>query len=287
MIHPIVVGGTTESYPNDLRTTVPTNTMLHSVTKHLDPAHFAPARWVGYPAKYGDGGAYETSVNQGMWATLLAMLEISGSAGDNDPWYQDNHFWLIGYSQGATVIRRLNEELLKTNSLPVMRRKIAGISGVADPYRPVGVALGFDPGGFGVAGTANWDKGTPMLQIAASRDPICAAPYNSYIRTVADFTGYMSFTKPGDLAKWASEVIRRIQNRGWQNANLDWGQFWLTGMRVAEAVDQLGGYLPKSPLNPGGGRHTCYNIEKMPNSPFTYCERMAQEMNTIARRENL
>ncbi|WNM64943.1 lysin B [Rhodococcus phage Apiary] len=297
MIHVLVLGGTSESYPDDQRTEVPSNTMLYSITRHLDPAHFHPARWVGYPAQYAGSMDYEESVQVAIGNTYQVLGETMAGPG----WAEGDRFWLIGYSQGATVVRRMNELLLGENptaeSIMEYRNAIAGISCVADPYRPEGVALGFDPGGYGVAGKARYDKGTPMLQVAADRDPICAAPYNSFIRTVADFTGYFAMDK-ASLQEWARDLIKRIKSQGWQNANLDWGQFWLFGQRVDNAIDQLGGYLPRSEIrnpipglppiviNPGGGRHTCYNIERMPNSPYTYCERIALEMNHIARRNH-
>ena len=280
MIHHLVLGGTGESYPGDLRTEVPPETMLHHVTKHLDPDHFT-SHWVGYPAEYAGSMDYNESVQLGVVNAYLKMVDIlSGGTWD----HEGDRLWLTGYSQGATIARRFNEALTEADNY---RSFVAGVSCVADPHRPEGVALGFDPGGSGVGGPVKWDPEVPMLQVAASRDPICASAANSYIRTVADFTGFLAFN-PDDLHQWARDTIRRIEAKGWQNANLDWGQFWLTGMRVAEAVDGLRGYLPMIPgLNPGGGRHTCYGVERMPNSPFTYCERLAQEMNTIARREGL
>ncbi|WNM69922.1 lysin B [Rhodococcus phage GuyFagieri] len=291
MIYPIVVGGTDESFPDDRRTEVPSQTMLYSITRYLDAAHFHPARWIGYPAVYAGVMDYEESVYAGIVAVYSVMGEIMSSPAW-DP--AKDGFWLIGYSQGATIVRRLNAELLK-GDLAEYRRFMRGISCVADPYRPEGVALDFDPGGYGVAGTAKWDKGTPMLQVAADRDPICAAPYNSFIRTLADFSGYFAMDQ-ASLQEWARDLIKKIKSKGWQNANLDWGQFWLIGQRVDNAIDQIGGFLPRTEMrnpipglppiviNPGGGRHTCYNHERMPNSQYTYCERIALEMNHIARR---
>jgi hypothetical protein len=104
-------------------------------------------------------------------------------------------------------------------------------------------------------------------------------------------------TDPRELAEWMQSIIVKVQQRGWQNANLDWGQFWLTGQRVNEAVDYAGGYLPRleykttdwTPpivINPGGGRHTCYGTELVPGSHFTYCELLAMALNSIGEQVN-
>lgn len=287
MITPIVMGGTTESYPGDTRTEVPSNTMLHGVTRHLDPTFFNPARWVGYPAQYAGQHSYEESMAIGTEALKTAITEET-TAG--------NHVVLLGYSQSATIVRRLLAECMNgTFGDPVWNAawiKAAGL--IADPVRPKGVALGHDPhpGWYGVAGEEPvWDR-VPLLEMAADGDIIASAPENSLVRSVADFSAFFGFSANG-LHQWVAGLIRTVTSRGWQNANLDWGQFWLVGQRVDQAIEGLRGYLPRSEfrptkwsapivINPRGGRHTCYGVEKMPNSIYTYTERLAVELNRIA-----
>lgn len=275
-ITPIAMGGTSESYPGDTRTEMPAEAMLTSVTKCLDAAHFNPARWVGYPAMYAGDLSYEESMGYGIEA-LANVIAEENAAG--------NLIMLLGYSQSAVIMRRMlamckNGEMGDPDYLAAM---IVGCALVADPVRPVGMAVGHDPGGYGLAGTEPYWDAVPLWEAAADRDPICAAPYNSFLRTAADFTGFFGFTAKA-LNRWMTDAGQKIRNKEWQNANLDWGQFWLIGMRVNQAIDQLGGYLPQSPLNPGGGRHTCYNKELVPGSPFTFCELLAVQMNTRARK---
>lgn len=291
MITPIVMGGTTESYPGDQRTEVPRECLLYSVTRHLDPEYFNTARWVGYPALYAGDLSYEQSLAVGVEAMKAAVTEETAVKG--------NHVILLGYSQSAVVVRRLLAEA-KTGKFgdPTWNAewiKAAGL--VADPVRPKGVALEYDPhpGWYGVAGTEPvWDA-VPLLEMAAHRDPISSVPDNSLIRSLADFSGFFGFNQAA-LDRWVQDMIAKVKSKGWQNANLDWRQFWLVGQRVNEAVDALGGYLPRqevrfsrflppSIVNPGGGRHTCYNIERMPGSQYTYCERLALELNRIAQGE--
>lgn len=288
MIRPIAVGGTGESYPGDARTTMPEPviSMLSFITQKLDPDYYLPGRWVGYPASYGDPMPYETSVEEAL-NNLDPVVQAALTAGEQ--------VVLLGYSQGASVVRRYLSALAagEYGDPDSYYGDILGAACVADPYRPEGVALGYEPGGYGIAGeTGIWEDGF-LLEVAASRDPICAAQYNSLLRTVADLSGFMS-TDIRNLQGWMKAMMKTIQDRGWQNANLDWGQFWLVGQRVNEAIDMAGGYLPRIEyktlpwlppivVNPGGGRHTCYGVERMPGSQYTYCEMLALELNDRAK----
>lgn len=289
MIRPIAVGGTGESYPGDERTEMPAKeiSMLTFITEKLDPDYYLPGRWVGYPASYGDPMPYETSVEEAL-LNLDPIVQAALSA--------DEKVVLLGYSQGASVVRRYLSEIARGefgDPDTYYGGKLLGAACVADPYRPEGVALGHDPGGYGIAGqTQVWEEGY-LLEVAASRDPICAAQDNSLLRTVADLSGFMS-TDIRNLHDWMKAMMKTIQDRGWQNANLDWGQFWLVGQRVNEAIDMAGGYLPRIEyktfpwlppvvINPGGGRHTCYGVERMPGSQYTYCEMLALQLNDAAK----
>jgi len=291
VITPIVMGGTGESYPGDPRTEVPDGVMLSFVTRHLDPKFFNAGRWIGYPAQYAGDLSFEQSMAVGVETLKDVITEETTVKG--------NHVVLLGYSQSAAIMRRLLVECMNgTFGDPVWNAawiKACGL--VADPYRPKFHALEYDPhpGWWGVAGELPvWDR-VPLIEMAAHRDPISSVPDNSLIRSVADFSGFFGFSGVA-IQRWVSETIQTIQKRGWQNANLDWSQFWLVGQRVDEAIDALGGFLPRQEMrvtkygdpiviNPGGGRHTCYHLERMPNSIYTFTERLAVELNRIARRD--
>lgn len=289
MIRPIAVGGTGESFPGDARIEMPEPmiSMLSFITEKLDEEYYLPGRWVGYPASYGDPMPYETSVQEAL-DNLDPVVQAALTA--------EEQVVLLGYSQGASVVRRYLSAIRagEYGDPEGYVGLILGAACVADPYRPEGVVVGYEPGGYGIAGTTPQWEDSFLLEVAAHRDPICAAPYNSLLRTIADLSGFMS-TDIRNLQGWMKAMMKTIQDRGWQNANLDWGQFWLVGQRVNEAIDMAGGYLPRIEyktmpwlppivINPGGGRHTCYGMEKMPNSQYTYCEMLALELNSIANR---
>lgn len=263
--------------------------MLGFVTRELDPAFYNPARWIGYPAQYAGTMDYEASIGA---AIVKAMPIILAQIN------QGNMVVLLGYSQGAVVARRILAQFGQGVYGPAdsFRNKVIGAALVADPVRPPGKNLGnFVAPGSGVAGSEPiWDKAF-LLELANPKDIICSAPYNSLIRTFADFTGFFA-TNPNSLNRWVSDTQKKIQKRGWQNANLDWGQFWLIGQRVAEAVEGLQGYLPttrrRNPLpwlpdlviNPKGGQHTLYPQAIMPGENKTYCQVLAAELNEAGAR---
>lgn len=288
MITPIVMGGTGESFPGDYRTDVPQDTMLAFVTKHLDTEFFNTARWVGYPASYANGLSYEQSLGVGIEAVTIAMQE---------EFLAGNRVALLGYSQSAVIMRRLlamgkNSEL---GDPAVLAPKILAAALVADPVRPEGMSLGWSAPGYGIAGKEPvWDK-VPLLEVAAPDDPICSVPRNAFLRSAADFTGFFAFT-PKALQQWMKDAGEKVRSKQWQNANLDWGQFWLIGQKVHEALYHVSCYMPRierpNPIkgrppiviNSGGSRHVCYNYELVPGSQFTHCELLAVELNRLARK---
>jgi hypothetical protein len=289
MITPIVFGGTSESYPGDNRTSPPAGSMLKFVTDKLDPRWYNPAVWVGYPAQYAGSMSYEQSITTAV-NNAVAIMARELQAG--------NMIVLLGFSQGATICRRIlamygNGAFGDVNWYI---GKVIGAGLIADPVRPAGKNLGPQVApGSGVAGSEPiWDKAF-LLEIANPKDVICCAPYNSLIRTFADFTGFFA-TDGRSLEQWAATSIKRVQEKGWQNANLDWGQFWQFGQRVNEAITGLQGYLPrrtrKNPLpwlpdivsNPGGGQHTRYHIDFIPGTKMTGCELLAFELNAAGER---
>ena len=290
MIVPIVFGGTSESYPGDNRTTPPDGTMLKVVTDKLDSRWYNPAIWIGYPAQYAGVMSYEESIAVAIQNAIPVINDILNNTNDQ--------IVLLGYSQGAAIARRILAQIGAGvhGTVDFFTGRVIGAGLIADPARPAGENLGpqIAPG-YGIAGTEEvWEKAF-LLEIANPLDVICCAPHNSLIRTFSDFTGFFA-TDKASLERWAATSIQKVKQRGWQNSNLDWGQFWQIGQRVNEAVAGLQGYLPrhtrKNPLswlpdivmNPNGGQHTRYHLDLIPGTRMTGCELLAFELNAAGER---
>jgi pimeloyl-ACP methyl ester carboxylesterase len=167
----LAVGGTGETHRKDPRTAV--SGMLAQVTDRLDERF--DCRWVRYPASYGpvprrNGISYRESVAAGVDNLRAEMARASGPV------------MLIGYSQGAVVIRQL---------LATTHADVAAVGFVADPYQPPGVVAGCD--GFGLAGHGpDLPEGLPALWIGHPGDVICNASDDSLLRDLADLTATFS-----------------------------------------------------------------------------------------------
>lgn len=255
----LAVGGTGESSPQDTSTRV--SGLLAGVTDQLD-SRFA-SRWVPYPASYGpapsaDGMSYRESVELGV-AHLRAT--IAATAGP---------LMLIGYSQGAVVIR----ELLAQVPFPGSQR-VRGVGFVADPHQPPGVVPGCD--GWGVAGEGpalpEW---IPAFWVGTPDDMICNARPDSLVRDIADLTGDLSLPR---LRRWPASALAAVRSGRLQNAaRTRFGaRQWVRDVeRLREAYDDVRRYLPqlltvgsRRVRNPEGGRHTSYGHEPYLRAPLT------------------
>ncbi|MFZ2510891.1 MAG: PE-PPE domain-containing protein [Gordonia sp. (in: high G+C Gram-positive bacteria)] len=248
----LAVGGTGESYPGDTRTAV--TGMLSAVTDELDD-RFA-ARWIPYPASYGpvprlDGDCYRESVASGV-AALRGAVE--GAAAENP----GGAIMLIGYSQGAVVIRALLGNPANEPLLPA----ITAVGFVADPHQPPDVVDSC--AGWGVAGPGPELPGEiPAHWVGAADDVICNAGPDSLIRDVADLTGVLSV---GRLRHWFGDMVGRVVGADLQNAartRFSPAQWRRDVQRVASAVREVRGYLPS------GGRHVSYSDEPYRSAPLT------------------
>lgn len=261
----LAVGGTGESFPGDDRTAV--TGMLAAVTEDLD-ARFT-ARWVPYPASYGpsprlDGESYHASVCAGVVALARAIDEAVAQ----DP---QATVMLIGYSQGAVVIRTL----LAHPSSHHLHPAIGAVGFVADPHQPPGVVTGC--AGWGVAGPGPaLPDGLPAFWVGAADDVICNASPDSLIRDVADLSGVLS---AGQLRRWAGDVWARVRAADLQNAavtRVSPSQWRRDVHRLAVAAREVRGYLPSALQihrlrwdNPRGGRHVSYDSEPYRRAPLT------------------
>ncbi|PVX66926.1 UNVERIFIED_ORG: PE-PPE domain-containing protein [Nocardia globerula] len=263
------VGGTGESYDGDTRTHVVG--LLSAVTRELDDRF--DAKWVSYPASYGpvaDGGSsFRRSTEMGARALLAALAEVRGPV------------MLIGYSQGCSVIRAALPEANGSN--------IIGIGLISDPQQPVGVLPGCD--GYGVAGDGpeipSW---IPAKWIGHPQDLICNASDDSYIRDIADLTGWMSFTQ---ARVWANKVWELLRSNTFQNAQktrFSPSQWRKDLRRLRTAFLEVLGYLPSlvswrrfQIRNPRGGRHVSYASEAFDASGRTGCQVLADWMTAQAQ----
>ncbi|WP_143965399.1 PE-PPE domain-containing protein [Gordonia zhaorongruii] len=270
----LAVGGTGESYPGDARTHV--TGMLAAVTDRLDD-RFA-ARWVGYPASYGPtagrhGLAYVDSVAFGVGRLASAIRETDGPV------------MLIGYSQGAAVIRTL----LSHPSAARLVDQVASVGFVADPNQPPGVIDGCL--GWGVAGPgAPLPGDVPACWVGAADDMICNATEDSLIRDIADLTDSLSVSH---VRRWMSAMRGAVLSDRMQNAartSVSPSQWRRDLHRLGNAARELRGYLPpqirigsRPILNRGGGRHVSYAEEPYRHAPLTDpdttgCEYLAEWM---------
>lgn len=256
----LVVGGTGESFDGDTRTEV--TGLLRAVTDRLDDRF--ESRWVGYPASYGpapahDGVSYVESVSAGV--TNLARAIAAA----------ERPVMLIGYSQGAAVIRTL---LAHPASLR-FAGAIAAVGFVADPNQPPGVIDGCN--GWGVAGPgADLPDDLPAYWVGAPSDMICNASDDSLIRDIADLTDSLSLTA---LRQWVVDATARVMSRRMQNADatrFSPAQWRRDVVRLRTAAREIRGYLPPTVelgrwrvRNPLGGRHVSYASEPYRRAPMT------------------
>lgn len=269
----LAVGGTGESHPDDHRTDV--TGLLSQVTDSLD-SRFT-ARWVGYPASYGPvaigGLSFQHSAQIGVRRLVAAIENTDGPVA------------LIGYSQGCTVVR---EVLGRIASGELVLPSVSAAGLISDPQQPAGVVPGCT--GRGVAGIGPAvPSSVQVLWIGHPHDMICNASDDSYIRDIADLTGWMSFRTPNI---WLRQLLTLLRSNGFQNAaktRLSPRQWVRDVRRLRTAARELAGYLPRSMTwrryrfaNPAGDRHIAYASEPLDASGLTGCEILAQWLQVQA-----
>lgn len=269
----LTVGGTGESYRGDRRTAV--SGMLGAVVDDLDE-RFVP-RWVGYPASYGPatgrrGISYADSVAEGVRSLRQALTDTDGQV------------VIVGYSQGAVVVRRCVHELELDADLSIDR--VIGLGFVADPHQPPGVVTGCS--GWGVAGEGPPLPGRiPAWWVGAPTDMICNAEPDSLIRDIADLTASLEFRRP---LNWIRDMLVVLRDNAFQNAartSLRPAQWGRDVHRLRAAWRAVRRYLPALIVwhslvitNRDGGRHTAYCREpyrRLATAPDTTgCQELAQ-----------
>lgn len=264
----LAVGGTGETHRKDPRTAV--SGMLAQVTDRLDERF--DCRWVRYPASYGpvprrNGISYRESVAAGVDNLRAEMARASGPV------------MLIGYSQGAVVVRQL---------LATTHADVAAVGFVADPYQPPGVVAGCD--GFGLAGHGpDLPEGLPALWIGHPGDVICNASDDSLLRDLADLTATFSTR---DVRGWFDGLWLILRSNSFQNAartSLHPRQWRRDLRRLRVLAIELAGYLPTRVrlgklviANRRGGRHIAYGFEPFDPDGLTGCEMLSRWLQVQA-----
>ncbi|WP_419221191.1 PE-PPE domain-containing protein [Gordonia sp. CPCC 206044] len=276
----LAVGGTGESFLGDRRPNV--SGLLSAVTSRLDERF--DCRWVGYPASYGPaprlgGMSYLRSVAIGTDELHAALQRTTGPVA------------LIGYSQGAVVIRSALHDL-SVMGAEVLQR-ITAVGFVADPHQPPGVVPGCVGGGVAGPGLA-LPSDLPVFWVGASDDAICNAGADSYLRDIADLTAGMTL---GRVREWYTYLWQVLRHNAFQNATrtrVGLGQMMRDIVRLRSASGEVRGYLPGVIAwhglrirNRRGGRHTAYAREpyrrgSVTDPDSTGCEALASWLQVRA-----
>ena len=275
-----VVGGTGESFAGDTRTDV--SGLLAGVADELDDRFVC--RWVGYPASYGPapvpgGMSFVESVAIGARQLRAAVLASAGPVA------------LVGYSQGAVVIRTALAELAAADASDLPR--IVGVGLVADPHQPPGAVPGCR--GWGVAGPGvDLPAGLPVHWVGAAEDMICNAGADSLVRDVADLTGSMALAGLGRWGRSAWKVLRANDLQNARRTSVRPAQWRRDARRLAAAWREIRCYLPPRMRVSGlwvsnavGGRHTSYRSEpyrrtSVTDPASTGCQVIAQWLQVQA-----
>lgn len=263
----LCMGGTSESYSGDVRREV--TGMLKTVTDFVDRDIF-DVRWVGYPADYGMKMSYFESVQLGRRELARAIHHYT----DGTP----NSAVALTYSQSCTFANSL---LAIGEFEPEV---FAGTANLGNPWRRKGSYIGpIAPaaGSYGIAGEVFLPSDKVFsLDVVAPGDTITEARDDSLLRSVADFTEYMST----DLLAWATECIDLVRDEGWQLAKQEQRGILYALQQVNQAIVDARRYLPYDQyLNPTGGRHTAYGVEKVPGFDYTWSEMLAHALNVKGR----
>jgi hypothetical protein len=265
------VGGTGESSENDTRK-YPAG-MLRNVADEMDPLLFEKI-WVPYDASIIAPKSMNTSLT-GVHGNLMKM--ISECERNGIQWTA------VGYSLGAVAVSNC---LIEAN-VSGRSNLCIGAALVGNPYRHYGFHIGKDPGGYGISGQRGpRDYGDIKVYEAAIKgDPISGASPTSLLRSIADFVPELAVSMPP--SEW-QRVLEKLNQNKYQFENKNIFEFFTLNRRVQEAKDEIKAYLPKQfwpggPIvNPKGGRHTDYAVERVPGWQATYTEAVARYLNQAA-----
>ncbi|MCX4094284.1 PE-PPE domain-containing protein [Nocardia sp. alder85J] len=231
--------------------------MLTYVTGELDPARYALAGDLPYPAALGpigpDGNPLGPSEDESVAAGVDALVRSIRS--------RVNPVGLLGYSLGAEVISRFLEARARGEFADCV---VAWSACVANPLRREGDSIDPNPYGWGIAGQMRADPAHPHFEVANALDTITSCPADSPLRTIADAMSAFSFA---ELGGWTEDLADRLRHDRWQPGDPQW---WLhparTWRRYDEAAADVIGYLT-------GQHNTAYIVGG-------YCGHLATILNS-------
>jgi hypothetical protein len=231
--------------------------MLANVVPHLDE-RFLPMQ-ADYPAAYGIPMGEAASIQTGV-TNVLTMIR-------NAP----NPVVLIGYSQGAQVVRMILSELA-AGLHPDLQ--VIGAALIADPWREPGVANGTPDlrtrlNGWGIAGSGgDVPENIWFCEIAYPGDMIPNADGDNLVRIFADWTAWMSVS---DMIGWGNDILNKIRSNRFQRVVVNWRNPFSAIQQIRRSEETVRGYLT--------GTHTCYGVALVPGTNITYCQYLAEQMN--------
>lgn len=231
-----------------------------------NPGPYVELVALDYPATYANPKSYGRSRTEGE-QTLVNLVHKYTAEGFD--------VYLAGYSQGAT---------LAGNVGTMVGEKIKGLYLLSDSLRPRGANSTGQPHnrgyntrtenafhGWGVAGERTV-YGPITRHYAIPGDVIADAFDDSLVRSVADFSEWFGFT-PQDLRPLAADILRKVQERAFQN--LSWFQSLLKGMGLLKLPEVASESIKDALSYPRV--HTSYGSTNFPGRNHNYLVEMARD----------
>ncbi|MFQ6397928.1 hypothetical protein ACLMAJ_31365 [Nocardia sp. KC 131] len=110
---------------------------------------------------------------------------------------------LAGYAQGAAIAGDVASEMCRGEMSGV---EIAGCALISDPYRPVGMSIGPDPGGYGILGQRKIDM-VSAYWVAARGDLTSALRVGSSLRMTAEAFEYSDLSTEEEMVGWGRRLV--------------------------------------------------------------------------------
>lgn len=166
-----------------------------------------------------------------------------------------------GYSQGADIAGDVAAEIGQGIHPDL---EVLAVALIADPSREVGAYTGLNPGygTYGITGSRPI-RGIPVGTVAAQGDMISALPAGSPLRTISDFSEFMSLKSSKDAREWGEDLLDKIVNKKRQ----DWWAPWKWA-GWAGSVTYAQGYL-------FGDKHSGAYVTE------GHCDRLAKSVNKL------
>lgn len=258
--HLIVVGGTWEHDKFGL--------LSDTVNRTQDT--WQP-HWIDYPASYGTPESYEVSKAAGKKALANQLARLPHT----------DEYAIIAYSQGCAIVEEYLREAARRPGLidGQVLKKLVYVGLVASPYRPHGIQIGSDVGGFGISGALPVFRSpfpNPIWQqFALAGDLICACPPDSLIRVIEQLTPAMSARDP--LA-WGRDLRSKV------TLSYVWKTFpeLRTIRHFPRLLDRISDAVIAATVYQNSGIHTKYPTTPIAGKGIPATQWIANELKEIA-----